>query len=402
MKRREILKALTCVPLAGSFSGILNPLESQAAIPAKRNLIKELGIRTFINASGYYTSLSGSLMHDEVLETINLAAKEFCTLDEVQDKVGERIASLLHAEAATVTCGAFSALMLGMSGVLSGKDAKRAAMIPQLEVSGMKSEVIVQKTHNDGYSHALTNCGVKLIRVETRQQAEEAINEKTALMYFINYQAGLGMIQHTEWLEIAKKFNVPTMIDMAADLPPKENLWKFNDMGFDLVCVSGGKFMRGPQSAGILSGKKELIAAARLSAPPRGNNIGRGMKVNKEEVLGMYIALEKFINQDEDKEWKTLESRISVIADAVRIVDHVKAELLPLPAINRVPTLNISWDNTKIKLMNLALVLRQGNPSIEVMNGPKGSINVTAHMLKPEQVKIVASRIKEELLKASV
>ncbi len=377
-------------------------MESRAAVPAKRNLIKELGIRTFINASGYFTSLSGSLMHDEVLETINLAAKEFCTLDEVQDKVGERIASMLHAESATVTSGAFSALMLGMSGVLSGRDVKKAAMIPHLEGSGMKTEVIVQKAHNDGYSHALTNCGVKLIRVETRKEVEDAINEKTALMYFINYQADLGKIQHAEWLELAKKYQIPTMIDMAADLPPKENLWKFNDMGFDLVCVSGGKFMRGPQSAGILSGKKDLIAAARLSAPPRGNNIGRGMKVNKEEILGMYIALEKFINQDQDTEWKTLEARISVIANAVRSVDYVKAEMLPLPAINRVPTLNISWDNTKIKLLNLASVLRGGNPSIEVMNGPKGSINVTVHMLKPEQVKVVASRIKEELVRASI
>lgn len=402
MKRREILKALTLVPLTGSISAAVSPFESTAAVPAKRDLIKELGIRTFINASGYYTSLSGSLMHDEVLETINLAAKEFCTLDEVQDKVGERIASLLHAEAATVTSGAFSALMLGMSGVLTGRDSKKAALLPKLEESGMKSEVIVQKSHNDGYSHALTNCGVKLIRVETPQEVEEAINQKTALMYFINYQANLGKIQHAEWLELAKKHQIPTMIDMAADVPPKENLWKFNDMGFDLVCVSGGKLMRGPQSAGILSGKKDFIAAARLNAPPRGNNIGRGMKVNKEEILAMYIALEKFIGQDEDKEWKILEDRIAVIAKAARAVKYVKAELIPLPAINRVPTLNISWDTSKIKLSNLAVVLRQGTPSVEVMNGPNGSINVTVHMLKPEQVKIVASRIREELLKASI
>lgn len=402
MKRREILKALTLVPLTGSISAAVSPFESTAAVPAKRDLIKELGIRTFINASGYYTSLSGSLMHDEVLETINLAAKEFCTLDEVQDKVGERIASLLHAEAATVTSGAFSALMLGMSGVLTGRDSKKAALLPKLEESGMKSEVIVQKSHNDGYSHALTNCGVKLIRVETPQEVEEAINQKTALMYFINYQANLGKIQHAEWLELAKKHQIPTMIDMAADVPPKENLWKFNDMGFDLVCVSGGKLMRGPQSAGILSGKKDFIAAARLNAPPRGNNIGRGMKVNKEEILAMYIALEKFIGQDEDKEWKILEDRIAVIAKAARAVEYVKAELIPLPAINRVPTLNISWDTSKIKLSNLAVVLRQGTPSVEVMNGPNGSINVTVHMLKPEQVKIVASRIREELLKASI
>lgn len=402
MKRREILKALSLAPLTGVGIGALTPVYSGAAPLPKRDLIKELGIRKFINAAGYFTALSGSLMHEEVLETITQAAREFCTLDEVQDKVGDRIAELLHAEAAMVTSGAFSAIMLGMSGILSGRDIKKAAMIPRLDGTGMKSEVIVQKGHDDGYSHALTNCGVSLIRVETPREAEEAINEKTAMMYFINYQAGLGKISHSEWLEIARRSKLPTMIDMAADVPPKENLWKYNDMGFDLVCVAGGKFMRGPQSAGILSGRRDLIAAARLHAPPRGNNIGRGMKVNKEEILGMYVALEKFLDSDEAKEWKILEERIEVIANAARSVENVKAELIPLPAINSVPTLNVSWDPSKIKITNLAAVLRAGSPSIEVMNGPKGSINVTAHMLKPEQVKTVASRIQEELRKASM
>ncbi|MDO8992384.1 MAG: aminotransferase class V-fold PLP-dependent enzyme, partial [Daejeonella sp.] len=220
--------------------------------------------------------------------------------------------------------------------------------------------------------------------------------------YFINYQSSLGKIQHKEWLELARKHRIPTMIDMAADLPPKENLWKFHDMGFDLVCVSGGKFMRGPQSTGILSGKKELIAAARMSAPPRGSNIGRGMKVNKEEIFGLYIALEHFINTDQEKEWKMLEDRIAVIAKEAASVPGVKAEMIPLPLINRIPTLNISWDKSKIRLENLAVNLRNGNPSIEVMGGPAGSINVTSHMLKKDEVKIVASRIREELFKAHV
>jgi len=189
---------------------------------------------------------------------------------------------------------------------------------------------------------------------------------------------------------------------MAADLPPKENLWKFHDMGFDLVCVSGGKFMRGPQSTGILSGKKDLIAAARLNAPPRGTNIGRGMKVNKEEIFGLYFALERFINSDQDQEWKMLEDRITVIADAASSVKGVKAEVIPLLLINRIPTLNISWDKSLIKLDNLASNLREGNPSIEVMGGPGGSINVTTHMLKANEVKIVAQRIKDELTKAMV
>ena len=400
MKRREILKTLTMFPLAGAI-GNSGSIVQAAPLP-KRDIFSEFGLRTFINASGYFTSLSGSLMNDEAFEAIRDASKHFCRLEEVQDKVGARIASLLHAESAMVTAGAFSALMLGMAGVLSGNDAKKASQIPFLEGTGMKSEVILQKAHNDGYAHALKNCGVKLITVTTAKELENAINENTAMMYFINYQATLGEIQHAEWLKIAKKHNLPTMIDMAADLPPKENLWKFHDMGFDLVCVSGGKFMRGPQSTGILSGKKDLIAAARLNAPPRGNNIGRGMKVNKEEIFGLYFALERFMNSDQDQEWKMLEDRITVIANAASSVKGVKAEVIPLLLINRIPTLNISWDKSLIKLDNLATNLREGNPSIEVMGGPGGSINVTTHMLKADEVKIVAQRIKDELTKAMV
>lgn len=402
MKRREILKTLTMLPLAGamgSSGSLVNAAES--ANVAARDIFKEFGLRTFINASGYFTTLSGSLMHDETVEAIRETSKHFCRLEEVQDKVGAKIAELLHAEAAMVTAGAFSALMLGMAGVLSGNNPKNVSRIPDLEGSGMKSEVILQKTHNDGYAHALRNCGVKLITVETIEELERAINEKTAMMYFINYQSSLGAIQHKEWLQVAKRHQIPTMIDMAADLPPKENLWRFHDLGFDLVCVSGGKFMRGPQSTGILSGRKDLIAAARLNAPPRGSNIGRGMKVNKEEIFGLYFALERFINTDQDKEWKMLEDRLSLIEGTLVSIPGVVTEVLPLPAINRVPTLKISWDKNKIKLDNLGLNLRNGYPSIEVMGG-NGSINVTTHMLKANEVKIVAERIREELIRASI
>jgi len=400
MNRRAILRTLSLLPLAGVIRN--SDSDVRAASLPKRDLFKEFGLRTFINASGYYTTLSGSLMQEEAVAAIQETASSFCRLEEVQDKVGARIAELVHAESAMVTAGAFSALMLGMAGVLSGTDPKKVSQIPRLEGSGMKTEVILQKAHNDGYAHALTNCGVKLIAVETVEELERAVSEKTALMYFINYQSSLGKIQHKEWLELARKYQIPTMIDMAADLPPKENLWKFHDMGFDLVCVSGGKFMRGPQSTGILSGKKDLIAAARMSAPPRGSNIGRGMKVNKEEIFGLYMALEHFINSDQEKEWKILEDRIALIAKEVSAVPGVKAELIPLPLINRVPTLNISWDESKISIKNLATNLRNGNPSIEVMTGPAGSINVSTHMLKSEEVKIVASRIREELSKARV
>ncbi len=407
MKRRDALKNLSVWPVAGIALGTALPLESLIASPAtppppKRNLFSELGIRTFINAAGTFTAMSGSLMHEEVLDAIRSTSHEFAMIDEVQDKVGAKIAELCHSEAAMVTAGCWSALVLGTAGVLTGMDPKKVAQLPVLD--GIKSEVLVQKTHNSGYVHALTNTGVKIVEVETAEDVEKAVNSKTAMMWFLNYAGPDGKIKDSEWVALGKKHNIPTMIDMAADATPVENLWKFNDMGFDLVCVSGGKGIRGPQSAGILMGKKDLIAAARLNAPPRGGNIGRGMKVNKEEILGMYVALDKFVHLDHVKLWKTWEDRISVMASAAGKVSGVTTLVSVPPVANRTPTLNITWDISKVKVTGAEFQkrLREGQPSIEVMGGKDNSINLTSWNLQPGQEKIVAKRLKEELEKASV
>jgi L-seryl-tRNA(Ser) seleniumtransferase len=404
MKRRDILKGLSILPLSGAVLGTLVPSEVVKAAPRKRDIFKELGLRTFINAAGTYTSMTASLMEEEVMEVINVASKEFVMLDDVQDKVGERIAQMVHAEAATVTAGAFSAITLGMAGVLTGMDSKKAEQLPHLEGTGMKSEVIVQKAHIIGYINALTNTGVTIVSVETAEEAERAINDKTAMLWFLNANTDLGKIKQEQWLEIAKKHRIPTMIDIAADVPPVENLWKFNDMGFDLVCVSGGKAMRGPQSAGLLMGKKHLIDAARLSAPPRGATIGRGMKVNKEEILGMYVALEKYVKKDHNKEWKEWEDRVAVITNAVNAVPGVNSTVSVPPYANHTPLINITWDPAKVKLTqkDLQEKLRNGSPSIEVMPNEKEGINVTVFMLKEGQDKIVAARLKEEFKQALV
>ncbi len=400
MKRRDLLKYASMLPIGTGVAAGLIPTKVFAKAPAaKRNILKELGIRTFVNAAGTYTAMTASLMHDEVVETIKQSAKQFAMLDEVQDKVGEKIAELCHAESATVTAGCWSALVLGTAGVLTGMDMKKVAQLP--DVTGMKAEVIVQKGHNIGYVHALTNTGAIIVEIETAQELEKAINEKTAMMWFLNTYAPMGKIQHEEWVAIAKKHKIPTMIDMAADVPPVSNLWKYNELGFDLVCVSGGKAMCGPQSAGILMGRKDLIAAARLSAPPRGGNIGRGMKVNKEEIVGMYVALEKYINQDHDAEWKMWESKIDSIKTAVNSIEGVITEISVPPIANHTPLLFINWDESKVKTSNkdLMLKLRNGSPSIEVMANGTG-INITVFMLQEGEEKIVAKRVREELLLA--
>ena len=162
--------------------------------------------------------------------------------------------------------------------------------------------------------------------------------------------------------------------------------------------------MRGPQSAGILMGRKDLIEAARLNAPPRGGNIGRGMKVNKEEVFGMYAAIDRYIRIDHEKEWKIWEDRIALIENAVKKVNGVTTTVSVPPVANHTPTLNISWDINRIKVTRQEFQerLRRGNPSIEVVAGAENSINITVFMLEPKQERIVAARIYEELTKAQV
>lgn len=407
MKRRDVIKFLSAAPLAGGIIGTgltVQPALAEEATSAiaGRDLFKELGLKTFINASCVCTTLTASLMPPEVTQAIAKGAEEFVLLNDVQDKVGAKIAELCHAEAATVTAGCWSALVQGLAGAMTGMDRKKVMQLPN--VDGMKSEVILQKAHANGYHQALTNTGAKLIIVETLEEVEAAINEKTAMLWFLNRELNKGKLNYEQWLALGKKHNIPTMIDIASDAHPVENLWKFNDMGFDLVCISGGKLLRGPQSAGILMGKRDLITAARLSAPPRGMNIGRGMKVNKEEILAMYIALERYVNTDHEKEMKSWMGKTQLIEQAVRKVPGIKTEVYIPPVSNSTPVLLINWDNNKISLKGIELMekLRKGSPSIEVMPGKNEGITVITNSLHNGQEKIVARRLFEELNRASV
>lgn len=400
MNRRNLIKGITLLPLVGGSTGSLGA--SRSAMSAERDFFKELGIRVFINAAGSYTFMTASLMPPEVVEAIRVSAKQFAILDDVQDKVGEQIARICKAEAAMVTAGCWSALVLGMAGILTGMDDKKVSMLPFLEGTGMKSEVIVQKSHANGYHMALTNTGVKIVTVETRDELRKAVNEKTACLWFLNREAPVGSIKHDEWLSLGKEFGIPTMIDIAADVPPVENLWRFNEMGFDLVCISGGKALLGPQSAGILMGKKPLIAAARLSAPPR-SGIARGHKVNKEEIIGMYAALDRYVKLDHGKEWKEWEKKIALIDGSLKKVKGIKTEVIVPPVANHTPSLKITWDPnlTKLTAEELGNRLRTGSPSIEIVSWEeKDSVKLTVFMLKAGEETIVARRLTEELEKA--
>src|SRR4029079_15556340 len=231
--RRRFLESLAATPVVGSFVRSPGAMVPDAAAAAKggRDYFRDLGVRPFINPSGTYTAMTASLMPEEVMDAINYASKQYVMLDDLHDRVGERIAKLVRAEAAMVTSGAASALTLGTAGVLTGTDRQKIGEIPNL--ANMKSEVIIQKAHRFGYDRALRNCGVSFVEVETREDLERAVNGQTAMMLFYNNNNKEGVIQDQDFAERGKKHGIPTMNDAAADVPPLENLWKYTAMGFD-------------------------------------------------------------------------------------------------------------------------------------------------------------------------
>lgn len=390
--RRRFLQLVSSLPWLGSLLGA----QALAAAPPKRDFFRELGVRPVINAAGTYTALTGSLMLPEVVEAMRYAAGQYVALNDLHDAVGRRIASLIGCEAVMVTAGAASALTLGTAAVLTGKNRSFIEQIPDL--SGMKSEVIIQRSHRFSYDHAVRNCGVKMVEVETREDLEHAINPETALMLFLNDANDRGQIKDEEWVQLGRRHGITTFNDCAADVPPVENLSKYVQMGFDLVTFSGGKGLRGPQSAGLLLGSTDLIEAARLNSVPNSNTIGRGMKVNKEELVGMMVAVELYLKKDHKKEWKEWEERASHISKAVTSVKGVSAQIYVPPIANNVPHIRVRWDPSRVRLTaaEAAKKLKEGNPSVAVIqNGD--ALQVGVWMLESNEHKIVASRLKDVL-----
>jgi L-seryl-tRNA(Ser) seleniumtransferase len=272
-------------------------------------------------------------------------------------------------------------------------------MVDLPDLAGMKSEVIIQKAHRFGYEHAVRNCGVRLVEVETPEDLERAVSEKTAMMLFYNNNNKEGRIPDEEFVRLGKKHAVPTLNDAAADVPPVENFWKYTRMGFDLVAFSGGKGICGPQSSGLLLGRKPLIEAARLNAPPNGNTVGRGMKVNKEEMLGLLVALELFLEKDHVAERREYDKRAELVRASASAAAGVKAEVFVPEVANHVPHVRVTWDGADEKAATAVVkAMRDGEPSIGIRSeGPTLVIGVW--MMKPGEDKIVARRLRQVLEK---
>jgi L-seryl-tRNA(Ser) seleniumtransferase len=399
--RRRFLESISALPLVGGFfagGAAAGTAWAAQGTNGKRDFFAELGIRPFINAAGTYTDMTASLMLPEVMEAIQYAAGQFVMLNELHDRVGERIASLLKAEAAMVTSGAASAMTLGTAGVLTGLDRQKVNSIPLL--TDMKSEVLIQKAHRFGYERAVRNCGVRMVEVESPADVEKAVTWHTAMMLFYNNNNKEGQIPDVEWARLGKKYSVPTFNDAAADVPPVENFWKYTEMGFDLVAFSGGKGIRGPQSAGLLLGRKDLIAAARANASPNGNAIGRGMKVNKEELLGMMVAVEQFLRKDFGAESRDFEERAETVRKAVTAVPGVQAEVFVPEVANHVPHVRVTWDAAKLGMTpeQAITLLRDGTPSIRTRPS-RDEVVVGVWMMRPGEAAMVAKRLREVLEK---
>ena len=272
-------------------------MSADSSEPQGVDYYDKLGVTKIINAAGTYTALTASIMPPPVQAAVARAAKSPVRLAELQNAAGEYIARVLHCEAALVTDGAASALTLGTAACMTRANRTAIHNIPT-DVSGLRNEVVVQKAHRYDYDHAIRNCGARFVEVETIEQLDSAINERTVMAHFFN-AAEAGQISREDWIRVAHAHGVPCFNDAAADVPPISNLWNYTKMGFDLVTFSGGKGIRGPQNAGLLLGKKELIAAAALNNSPISDTVGRGMKVSKEQIVGMVAALDWFLAQSD-------------------------------------------------------------------------------------------------------
>jgi uncharacterized pyridoxal phosphate-dependent enzyme len=355
----------------------------------------ELGVTTVINGQGTMTVLGGSLMRPEVEAVMALAGRHFVSIPDLEVAAGKRIAEMLKLPdgcTALVTSGAAAAMQSGLAGILTGDNPQFIQQLPDL--TGMKSEVIIQKSHRNPFDHQLRATGVKLVEIETREELRKVVNPKTAMMHFSNFANAAGEIKVDEWVKLAKEHNIPSFIDAAADTPPVSHLWDYTKMGYDLAAFSGGKAIRGPQCAGLLIGGKDLIAYALLNNSPHEDTLGRSQKVGKEEIVGMVKALESYLKEDHEALTKEWWRRLDYISGEITRVQGVSTAFLVPDIANHVPHMEINWDPRRVSLTSeeASKQLRGGKPSL-VLTRNRNGLGMNSFMLQPGEEKIIAERL---------
>mgnify|MGYP000379606135 CR=1 FL=1 len=364
---------------------------------------EELGIKPVIHAAGTITSFGGSMPRPEVIEAMAMASTAFVGLVELNEKVGEYIAQITGAEGGMVVSGAAGGVVLSMAACMTGKNVGFVRQLPN--TTGMKNELAIQKIHRGGYSDMYTFAGAKFNEAGSvngclAEELDLAINENTAA---VAYLFGPGVLTNgltlKEVSDIAHARGVPVIVDAAAMLPPKSNLRKFIDDGADLVTMSGGKYIRGPQGAGLLFGKKELIEAATLNTAPN-HSIGRPQKVTREEMVGLYTALKLFMEQDDVALMASYRTMIEPAYEVLQGLDGVRVSIEHDPIKHHVPTVvvRLNSESNGVDPQKLLGDLLEGDPRVFVTyDRGDDSVAINPINLRDGQAEVVAARLLELL-----
>lgn len=360
----------------------------------------ELGMRRIINANATLTRLGGSIMPPEVIQAMQDASRWFIDLEELQRKVGERIAVLTQNEAAYVSSGAAAGLTLATAACVVGNDVAKRNIFPELR--GYKNEVIVQRLHRNGYDYAVRQVGVTMIEIGDEHGTSpddllKAINEKTAAVFWfqgaMNTPAELSL---QEVIAIAKTKNIPVIVDAAAQLPPASNFWNFTKMGADLAIFSGGKDLGGPQSSGLVLGRADLVEAIRIHGSPY-QGIGRPMKVGKEEMMGLLAAVERYLAFDHEARGQKFEDIVSVWNKGLSGLNGVVAcRDFPNEAGQPIPRTYVKFSE-KFSRDTVIKRLLEGEPAISVAPADDNGIYLNPMTLGPGEETIVLEKLLELL-----
>jgi D-glucosaminate-6-phosphate ammonia-lyase len=356
------------------------------------SIYARLGVRPVINGVGTYTLIGGSIMPPEVVRAMAEAARQFVSIGELQAAVGARIAGLLDVPAAMVTAGAASAITVGTAACMTLGDEPALGRLP--ETTGLRNEVVLQKSHESGYEAQMRAAGARLVWVETRGELDRAINDRTAMLFFLNRHDPLGEIKRAEWIGVGKERGVPTFSDAAADVPPVEHLSRYVREGFDLVAFSGGKALRGPQSTGLLLGRADLIARARQAISPH-DGIGRAMKVGKEEIVGLLAAVELYLETDHAAEERLWEGRAAEMIGRLSKIPGLSAHCDVPEIANHTPHVVLRWDRILADLTadQVKERLWEGSPPIAVLVEGERAIRIAVWTLKGDEYRVVTDRL---------
>ncbi len=378
------------------------PQPAQAALEVGPNLYKSIGVKPVINCKGTFTIMSGSLSLPEVKEAMLEASKQFVHIDELMDAVGARIAAITGAESAIVTCGCAAALAHATAGAVAGGDPEKIQRIPNLD--GLKDEVVAPDYSRNVYDHAIRMVGVKMVTVSNLEEMRAALGPKTAMVMVLASPPDTGPFGLEPIAKLAHEYGVPVLVDAAAEGLTIPNVHL--ERGADLVAYSGGKALRGPQSAGVLIGRKDLIRAAWTNSAPH-HAPGRAMKVGKEDIMGMLAAVEMWVKRDHDAEWKAWESWLDEIASAVKRVNGVTTEVSqPSGLSNYSPRLEIRWNGDGLGMYGdeLEKYVYTHDPRM-VLAGSRGSrrqggetsVSIMPWQMAPGDAKVVAEVLGRHL-----